>query len=68
MEAKHSFFDSRGHAFIDCTECSRGVNGSDKDKCSAGHRNKRPRQGGCFCGTLIEGLEIVRKPTPEVSA
>ena len=33
-----SFFDNKGKLYVDCTECERGANGSDKGKCSAGWR------------------------------
>jgi hypothetical protein len=44
--------DNRGMIYVDCTECERGANGSDKDKCSAGWRYKKGGMGGCFAGTL----------------
>ena len=53
---KHSERDSAGRLYVDCSECERGGNGTDKDKCSAGWRIKRGKQGGCFCGTLRAGL------------
>ena len=55
--AKHSKRDSRGMLFVDCSECRRGGNGSDQDKCSCGWRVKRSNKSGCFLGHLIEGLE-----------
>lgn len=55
-KAKYSEYDSKGKLYVDCSECNRGGNGSDKDKCSAGCRIKKGHIGGCFCGTLIEGL------------
>lgn len=60
--AKFSERDSRGHAFIDCSECTRGGNGTDEDKCAAGHRVKKGRNGGCFIGTLLPTLKL-----PEVN-
>lgn len=55
----HSFYDKNEALYVDCTECERGINGGDKDKCSAGWKHKRPGLG-CFCGTLIKGI------TPEI--
>jgi hypothetical protein len=51
----HSFYDKNEALYVDCTECERGINGADKDKCSAGWKQKRPGLG-CFCGTLINGI------------
>ncbi len=53
----YSEYDSRGHLSIDCTECTRGINGGDKDKCSSALRCKKPRMGSCFCGTLLESVK-----------
>lgn len=58
-----SEYDNKGKLFVDCSECKRGGNGSDKDKCSSGWRNKKGGRGGCFIGSLIDGIEV---PTPEV--
>jgi len=58
VKPKGSFKDSRGKLFVDCAECERGGNGSDKDKCSAGWRIKRITKGGCFVGQLMEKFEI----------
>lgn len=57
-KAKFSEKDSRGHLFVDCAECERGGNGSDKDKCSCGWQVKKGKNGGCFSGTLLTGLEV----------
>lgn len=57
-KAKYSFKDNKGKLYIDCIECERGAKGNDKDKCSAGWRYKKGGHGGCFIGTLIEGLEV----------
>ena len=46
--------DSRGHLVVDCSECERGGNGSDVDKCSCGWKIKKPHIGSCFVGTLME--------------
>ena len=48
--------DNRGHLSVDCSECTRGGNGSDKDKCSCGWRVKRGGNGACFSGTLIPSI------------
>lgn len=58
VKPKGSFKDSRGMLFVDCAECERGGNGSDKDKCSAGWRHKRIKHGGCFIGQLMDKYEI----------
>ena len=52
-----SFYDSEGTLFVDCTECERGMNGSDKDKCSSGMRCKKPLLGYCCLGTLISSID-----------
>ena len=61
-KAKYSELDSRGHLFVDCSECSRGGNGTDKDKCSCGWKIKKGHQGGCFSGSLIQGIDC---PNPQ---
>lgn len=48
----HSFYDSKGNLAVDCTECERGRNGSDINKCSAGWRTKKPGMY-CFVGVII---------------
>ncbi|MDR3593800.1 hypothetical protein [Clostridium sp.] len=37
-----------------CSECERGGNGADKDKCSSGGAVKKFKGTGCFSGTLME--------------
>ena len=54
----YSFKDSRGYLHVDCSECTRGGNGTDKDKCAAGWQYKRGGRGGCFCGKLIDGVTV----------
>lgn len=49
----HSYKDIKGRVFVACCECTRGGNGSDPDKCSAGWKHKRFRGAGCFVGTLM---------------
>jgi hypothetical protein len=53
MGKKHSFTDTQGLRWVACSECERGGNGSDKDKCSAGGQIKRFNDCGCFAGTEI---------------
>lgn len=48
-----SFYDTNGQLYVDCTECERGKNGNDEDKCSCGVRVKVKNRNGCFAGTLI---------------
>lgn len=57
-KATHSYRDTKGLLWVDCSECERGGNGSDKDKCSCGWKIKRSKGHGCFCGTLLAGLEV----------
>ncbi len=57
-KAKYSKKDTRGHLYVDCSECNRGGNGQDVDKCSSGWKVKKGNNGGCFLGTLIDGLEV----------
>jgi hypothetical protein len=56
----HSFEDSRGHLWVACSECTRGGNGDDKDKCSCGFRYKRFNKQGCFSGTLMPKYKDVK--------
>jgi len=57
-KAKYSKKDTRGHLYVDCSECDYGGNGKDKDKCSSGWQYKRGNKGGCFLGKLQSDLEI----------
>lgn len=50
----NSFKDNRGMLWVACSECERGGNGGDKDKCSSGGKCKRFNETGCFSGTLIK--------------
>jgi len=50
----HSYRDLKGHLWVACSECNRGGNGSDKDKCSCGGNCKRFKGTGCFNGEIIE--------------
>ena len=58
MKAKHSKKDDKGHVYVDCSECDRGGNGKAKDKCSCGWKVKRAKHGGCYLGTLRDGLSL----------
>lgn len=56
-KARYSTYDTKGKLYVDCSECERGGNGSDKDKCACGWKVKRGGKGlGCFIGMLLEGL------------
>ncbi len=57
-KTKYSKKDSRGMLYVDCSECTRGGNGIDKDKCACGWRTKRGDKGGCFSGILMPELSI----------
>lgn len=57
-KVKYSGKDTRGHLYVDCAECNRGGNGEDVDKCASGWQVKKGNKGGCFLGTLIDGLEV----------
>jgi len=57
-KAKYSERDSRGRLLVDCSECERGGNGAAKYKCSCGWQVTRGRNGACFEGTLLAGLEV----------
>jgi hypothetical protein len=50
---KHSFVDSKGKQWTACSECNRGGNGRDTDKCSSGWKTKKFNGMGCFCGSAI---------------
>ena len=56
MKVKFSKKDSRGMEYVDCSECERGGNGAEADKCSAGGQTTKGRKGGCFAGTLGTGF------------
>lgn len=46
--------DSRGYLWVACSECNRGGNGNDPDKCSCGGRCKKFNGTGCFSGVLMD--------------
>ncbi len=52
----NSFKDDKGRQWVACCECTRGGNGSDKDKCAAGHRCVKWNGLGCYIGTVIESI------------
>jgi hypothetical protein len=65
----HSEFDNRGKLSVDCSECTRGGNGDDPDKCSCGHKVKKPHKGSCFIGTILPKFsEEVRLKKAELQA
>jgi hypothetical protein len=49
----HSFTDKSGGIWVACSECERGGNGSDKEKCASGWKVKRFNGLGCFIGILM---------------
>lgn len=49
----YSFNDNKGKFWVACSECERGLNGSDIDKCSCA-RSKRFDGLGCFIGSLMK--------------
>jgi hypothetical protein len=53
VKPKYSFKDRDGLLWIACSECERGGNGSDKDKCSCGWQITRSGKQGCFMGRLL---------------
>lgn len=59
MTKVHSFYDNKGLLAVDCTECTRGINGDDVDKCSSGYRVKKPGMY-CFVGTIIPTIDLSR--------
>jgi hypothetical protein len=58
MKKVASFYDNKGKLYVDCTECERGANGSDSDKCVAGWKYKKPNTAGCFIGTIIPSIDL----------
>jgi hypothetical protein len=50
---KHSFTDDKGCRWVACSECERGGNGINKNKCSSGWQIKRFNKLGCFAGEEI---------------
>jgi len=54
-KAMKSFRDKKGRLWVACSECDRGGNGNDPDKCSCGWQVKRFNGAGCYLGSLIKG-------------
>jgi hypothetical protein len=51
---KHSYTDSNGKRWTACSECNRGGNGKDKDKCSSGWKTKKFNGTGWWAGEEIK--------------
>jgi hypothetical protein len=65
----YSTIDNRGRISVDCSECDRGGNGSDPDKCSCGWKVKKPKRGGCYIGILMSKYhEEARQKIAELQA
>jgi hypothetical protein len=47
-----------GVVLIDCSECSRGGNGKDRNKCPHGGQIKVPERHCCNEGKLMRGLQF----------
>lgn len=62
----HSFTDKKGARWTACSECNRGGNRNDKDKCSCGWKCTEFNGSGCFIGTEIVG-EIKPRIKPSKS-
>lgn len=58
VKALHSRRDDKGRLYVACSECNRGGNGNDPDKCACGGRVKTGGKVGCFAGTLMPGLKV----------
>lgn len=54
-----SGYDKSGKRFVDCSECERGGNGTDPEKCSAGWQHTKPHQGYCYLGVPIESVQKI---------
>ncbi|MEG2347434.1 MAG: hypothetical protein RSB50_07105 [Cetobacterium sp.] len=54
MKAKHSGIDNQGKVYTDCSECKKGGNGDSS--CS---KVKKPKQGMCFRGELLDKFEVI---------
>ena len=62
----HSFTDKNGKRWTACSECNRGGNGNDKDKCACGWNRTYFDSHGCYIGIPIVG--IPKKQTTKVKA
>lgn len=60
-----SFKDDKGRLWVACSECDRGGNGHDKDKCSCGWKVKRFNGLGCYLGTLLEAIAEAEGDNPK---
>lgn len=49
----HSQVFYNGKISVACSECDRGGNGSDPDKCSCGWKVKKWNKMGCYLGVLL---------------
>lgn len=61
MIAKYSERDDRNVLYVDCTECTRGRNGDDANKCGCGCRVWVGGRAGCFNGKLLPHLTVIDK-------
>jgi hypothetical protein len=50
---RHSYTDAHGRLWVACSECERGGNGGEEDKCAAGWNVRRYNKRGCFLGKEI---------------
>ena len=57
-KAEYSYKDTRGALWVACSECERGANGSDENKCTCGWQVTHGSKLGCFIGTLLAGIEV----------
>ena len=60
-----SFRDTKNKLWIACSECERGGNGKNINKCCAGGNIKRFNNLGCFMGDLMEKYKIKKKSINE---
>ena len=49
----NSYRDTRGALWVACSECERGGNGTDEDKCASGWNRKKYNGLGCFSGKIL---------------
>ena len=63
IATKGSFYDRNEKLYVDCAECTRGGKGVDTDKCSAGHKIKKVGQGGCYSGTVLDYIDVLKPAT-----
>ncbi len=53
-------YDNKGRLWIDCCECTCGINGNQS--CSSGLKCISKFKGGCIEGTLQEQYKSLLKP------